>query len=395
MKITKDNYFKAVEKCGVNNLPEVLKESHKLIKEQTQSGKDWSGYENNQTLHRIFDLSFFKLEEHLNQGKKNLSGIEESEDMKTSKKKNPYAGIKKEIHFIHRFLEFNDKVLYKKTFEIFIDELQTAMRKKEITKKSPVAKEMLAIQDAVVFAFNSMKNAKHFVLRPSTIKRLKGIIEKYENAYDDLDEKYTKAKKKKIGLNGIETPSEKIMCSTDFNELQFSTIGLKDKWLEFIGDPCKGFTAMVYGKPKMGKSYLCIEFAGYLARNHGKVLYVAREEKLDATLQQKLKDKDVAHENLFVSDNLPKDLTGYDYVFIDSVNKMGLNPKHLEALKAGNPGVSFIYIFQATKGGDFRGTNEFQHDVDIVINLPERGKAVQFGRFNQGGEMNVFKIPNS
>jgi hypothetical protein len=26
----------------------------------------------------------------------------------------------------------------------------------------------------------------------------------------------------------------------------------------------------------------------------------------------------------------------------------------------------------------------------VVIEVPERGKAVQFGRFNQGGEMDIF-----
>ncbi|HXB45913.1 MAG TPA: hypothetical protein VNV85_17720 [Puia sp.] len=390
MKITKENYFQAVNKIGVNKLPEILQESHKLIKEQTQSGKDWSEYEKNQTLHRIFDLSFFKLEEKLKHGKKNLSGTEQSENMKSSKKKNSYSGIQKEIHFIQRFLEFHDKVLYKKTFEIFIDELQAAIRKKEITKKSPVAKDILEIQNAVISAFNTMKNAKHFVLKPATIKRLKSIIEKYENAYDDLDEKYIKAKKKKVGLNGVPESEGKIMNSMDFANLQFSTIGLKDKWLDFIGDPAPGFTAMVYGRPKMGKSYLCVDFAGYLARNHGKVLYVAKEEKLDATLQKKLKDKDVANENFFVADNLPKNLSEYQFVFLDSVNKLGLSPQELTKLKTDNPGVSFIYVFQTTKEGKFRGTNEFQHDVDVVIEVPEQGKAVQYGRFNQGGEMNIF-----
>ena len=34
--------------------------------------------------------------------------------------------------------------------------------------------------------------------------------------------------------------------------------------------------------------------------------------------------------------------------------------------------------------------NQFQHDVDAVIEVPELGKAVQFSRFNQGGEMNIF-----
>jgi len=309
------------------------------------------------------------------------------------KKKNPYGEISTEVRFINRFLDFNDKILYKKTFEIFIDELQRAISEKQITKKSPVAKDIMAIQQAVLNAFNTMSNAKHFVLKPATVKRLKAIIEKYENAYDDIDESYIKVKKKKMDLSGINQPEPQVnvMPSTDFSNLHFDTIGFKDKWLSFIGDPAPGFTAMVFGMPKMGKSYLCVDFAGYLARNHGRVLYVAKEEKLDATLQKKLKDKDVAHENLFVADALPADLSVYDFIFLDSVNKLGLQPKDLDKLKADNKGKSFIYVFQATKGGKFKGNNEFQHDVDVVIEVPEQGKAVQFGRFNQGGEIDIFE----
>ena len=148
---------------------------------------------------------------------------------------------------------------------------------------------------------------------------------------------------------------------------------------------------MVFGLPKMGKSYLCIEFAGYLARNHGKVLYVAREEGLDATLQQKLNDKNVKHPNLFVSDFLPDNLSAYDFIFLDSVNKLGLSSSDLDALRKGNQGKSFVFVFQTTKDGNFRGKNEFQHDVDVVIEVPQQGKAVQFGRYNQGGEMDIFQ----
>ncbi len=87
---------------------------------------------------------------------------------------------------------------------------------------------------------------------------------------------------------------------------------------------------MVFGMPKMGKSYLYVDFAGYLAGNHGKVLYVAKEEKLDKTLQDKLKEKNVAHENLTVADGIPADLSVYDFIFLDSVNKLGLTSKDLE-----------------------------------------------------------------
>ena len=107
-------------------------------------------------------------------------------------------------------------------------------------------------------------------------------------------------------------------------------------------------------------------------------------------MQLKLKDKKVAHPDLYVSDFLPSDLSHYDFVFLDSVNKLRLSPFNLEDLKKKYPETSFIYIFQTTKLGNFRGANEFQHDVDVVIEVPEKGHAVQFGRFNQGGEINIF-----
>ena len=39
--------------------------------------------------------------------------------------------------------------------------------------------------------------------------------------------------------------------------------------------------------------------------------------------------------------------------------------------------------FQSTKTGTFRGANTFQHDEDVVNEMPEPGKAVQLGRLNQ------------
>ncbi len=380
MKITTKNYFEMIEKLGVENLPQALKEAHAVIVAKTNKGEGWKG---DTAFKKLVKLVFTKLEGFINRKNSLLNGL---------KSKNPYSGIREEIKFIQMFLEFNDKILYKKTFEIFLDDLQKAILEKRITKKSPVAKDIMEIQQAVLKAFNAMRNAKHFVLKASTIRRLKNIIEKYEDAYDDLDEAYIRVKKKKVDLSGIiqPTPQVNVMPSTYFSNLHFDTIGFKEKWLEFIGDPAPGFTAMVFGMPKTGKSNLCIDFAGYLARNHGKVLYVAKEEKLDKTLQDKLKDKQVAHENLDFADALPKDLMAYDFVFLDSVNKLGLSPQDLEKLKTENKGRSFIYVFQATKNGKFKGNNEFQHDVDIVIEIPERGKAVQFGRFNQGGEMDIF-----
>ena len=87
---------------------------------------------------------------------------------------------------------------------------------------------------------------------------------------------------------------------------------------------------------------------------------------------------------------MPGNLTAYNCIFIESVNKLGPYPDDLNRLKLLNPTKSFIFIFQTTKHGKFKRANIFQHEVDLVIELPQRGKAVQMGRFNQGGEISIF-----
>ncbi|TCZ68344.1 hypothetical protein [Flaviaesturariibacter aridisoli] len=275
------------------------------------------------------------------------------------------------VGYIKRYIAMNEKPGMKEKARQLLEQINKAMLKGKITDSDPYIVEIHDLKKNLK-AFSTDKSIKTLQIEPATLNGLEGIL---GCACPNLN-----------GVPG--RPA--IMNSMDFADLEFQTIGLKGKWFDLIGDPSSNFTAMVFGKPKMGKSYLCIDFAGYLARNHGKVLYVAKEEGLDLTLQKKLNDKAVAHPNLFVSSVLPALLEGYDFIFLDSVTKLGLQPEDLTRLKGKNPSKSFIFIFQTTKQGAFRGTNAFQHDVDVVIEVPQRGKAVQFGRFNQGGEISIF-----
>jgi len=118
------------------------------------------------------------------------------------------------------------------------------------------------------------------------------------------------------------------------------------------------------------------------------VPFVAREERIGGTLQEKAAEMN-ATEVDFVS-AIPADLSEYDFVFLDSIHKLGLSPEDLDDLRKAYPKTSFVFVFQTTKQGAFRGQNSYQHDVDIVIELPEPGKAIQYGRYNQGGEMDLF-----
>jgi len=285
------------------------------------------------------------------------------------------------VNFIKRYINLNGKLGMKEKARLLLGQINRAYEQGKINDRDPYVVEMHEIKKNLE-NFLSEKTAKFLEIEKSTLNGLEGIINGCScqnlNGFD--------------GEGTYETAGTKplVMNSMDFANMRFNTLGLKGKWLQLIGDPSTNFSIMVYGKPKMGKSYLCVDFAGYLARTHGKVLYVAREEGLDKTLQDKLNDKDVKHPNLYVASTIPASLAFYDFIFLDSVNRLGLKPDDLNRLRAMYPEKSFVFVFQTTKEGKFKGANTFQHDVDSVIEVPEKGKAVQYGRFNAGGEISIF-----
>lgn len=281
------------------------------------------------------------------------------------------------VRFIKRYINLNGKTGVKDKAKLLLGQLNRAHEQGKINSRDPYTVELSEIKKNLEHLL-SERSAKTLQIEKNTLNGLQGIVNGC--SCQNLN-----------GFDGDEnTEKPLVMNSMDFADLHFDTLGFKGKWLQLIGDPSTNFSLMVFGKPKMGKSYLCVDFAGYLARNHGKVLYVAKEEGLDKTLQDKLNDKEVKHPNLYVASAIPDSLTFYDFVFLDSVNRLGLKPADLNRLRAMYPDKSFVFVFQTTKDGMFRGANTFQHDVDSVIEVPEKGKAVQFGRFNAGGEMPIF-----
>jgi len=192
------------------------------------------------------------------------------------------------------------------------------------------------------------------------------------------------------GLNGLEAAPTQCISSTKLANMEFETIGLHGKYNKLIGDPSVGFTAMVYGLPKSGKSTLCIDFAHHLAQNHGKVLYVALEEGFGYTLKEKFERLNAIHPNLIIADKIPQNLSQFNFVFIDSISKAGMTIEQLVKLHKQFPQTAFIFIFHSTKDGNFRGGQGFAHEVDCIIDVAD-GVAKGNGRFGVGGEINVFE----
>jgi predicted ATP-dependent serine protease len=195
-----------------------------------------------------------------------------------------------------------------------------------------------------------------------------------------------------------DSTSTGIMSSRDLKDYRYDNYDFDGKWLDLVGKPAKKFHMMVYGRPKQGKSYFCFDLAQYLS-NFGKVLYIAAEEGFSATLQKKLEDMGGDNDNLDFAnfrdyDTIKNALPGHDYRFvvIDSVNYIRIEPEQIEELKADNPRMALITVQQATKDGKFRGSQQFAHNCDIIIEVIQ-GVAHSTGRFAPPSEMAIFVAP--
>ena len=180
-----------------------------------------------------------------------------------------------------------------------------------------------------------------------------------------------------------------VINSHDIVNKEFQTLKLQGKWKALIGEPSPNFSMMIYGPPKCKKSTLAIEFAKYLAANHGKVLYAAFEEGIGETLREKIHRLNAIDKNLTFSNGLPSNLNAYNFVFVDSVNRAKLSYENLLELKQKHPKTAFIYILQVTKDGKYRGSQEIEHEVDVIIHCDENQVAHSNGRFSQGGELEI------
>lgn len=170
--------------------------------------------------------------------------------------------------------------------------------------------------------------------------------------------------------------------------MRFATIPFSGEWQKHIGQPEKGFLMMIYGKPGGGKSTYAIKFADYLSRNHGKTLYVSAEEKIGYTLQDKIKRNNATQVKYLAQ--LPEDLSGYDFVFLDSAQKLSLQLADIEHLHELYPKTAFIFIYQSTKGGEARGSQTDKHEVDVVINVVTGTANIDKNRFGGNEPIEIF-----
>lgn len=275
------------------------------------------------------------------------------------------------VALLKSYIALNGKRDVKDRSQRLFNRIKKAVEQGKITKSDKYA-------DKLNEAYQTLKNyidsnSAMLNINKAQLNGLMGILG--ENLFSQ-----------KKSLNGYDDDNGMIVSSGELLAMDFQTIGLQGRYKQLIGDPSVGFTAMVYGLPKSGKSTMCLDFANYLAAHHGKVLYCAIEEGFGYTLKEKIERLKAHHPNLYITDRVPENLNDFHFVFIDSVSKAGMDINDIDALRKMHPEVSFIFIYHTTKEGNFKGVNEHAHEVDVIIQV-EKGKATSTGRFNAGGSM--------
>ena len=204
-------------------------------------------------------------------------------------------------------------------------------------------------------------------------------------------------RKQQLRNLGVEIKAEEtgILSAEELENMDYDKYVFgDDKYGQFIGNPAVGFHAIVFGLPKGGKSIWSMQFADYLANHFGKVLYIASEEGFKGTIKDKITEwtnnrKDLKFANFTGYDQIKDNISGYDFVFIDSLDFAKITVEEMEELKKLNPKTSFVTVKQVTKDGKFRGSQEYAHNCDIIVSI-EDGIANQKGRYNPEAQMEVF-----
>lgn len=278
------------------------------------------------------------------------------------------------VAFIKRYVGMDGRKATKEKVKGLYDQITHALEKGRITEADKYFDKLQAVKRGL---FSFLNTKKPGILKIETAE-LNGLL----SACGECQHYNHKVSAVSNGGLGV-------LTSLELSSQHFDTLSFQGKWHNLIGNPAQGFRILIYGNPKGGKSTLAIEFAKYLAEQHGKVLYEAIEEGFGATLQDKIHRLNATHPNLLFTDALKENLSGYDFVFIDSITKAAMNAEHIHNLHLKYPNTGFIFIAQSTKDGSYRGAKDLEHEVDTIIHV-EKGTAKSYGRFNQGGQARVF-----
>lgn len=292
------------------------------------------------------------------------------------------------IGIIRRYIGIQGKEIEHDKIELFQKQIETALKKEKVGADDPYRDKVQAIHNTIkkVKAGNTVQIGKAELNGLEGIVKACGCKSTTRRHYAGKNRTSQSSRKSNNrALSGVLTAEE--MASRTFEMLE-----LKPDYAALIGRPAKNFSMMLHGEPNAGKTTFLLKFSKYLAENFGKVLYITSEEFSASTMTAKVNEiLSPFPSNLFFYDKLTDlDLSGYDFIVLDSVNDLGLRIQDFKALRKEHPHAAFIIILQHTKDGSYRGGKDWEHEVEIAGEVVNGTVTIYRNRYGVKGTINFF-----
>jgi predicted ATP-dependent serine protease len=180
-----------------------------------------------------------------------------------------------------------------------------------------------------------------------------------------------------------------VISAGQLAKMKFSTLSIGGRFGKLLGKPYKPFYLMIYGSRFNGKSSVAMLLADELVKGGLKVLYISNEEGVKGSLQEKLLRLKISSPIHFVEEYNPKQFRGYDAVFLDSTQTVGMKPDEFKAIKRQFPETSFILVFKANRDGSSKGGTDWEHDVDAIMHIENQSATMEKNRFSGGSNETI------
>lgn len=188
---------------------------------------------------------------------------------------------------------------------------------------------------------------------------------------------FGKTSKRKKSINGL-------VDATALAGIEFKTFELSEPYKTDFHKINSDTQVMLWGSPGHGKTVYALKFAQYVAAQLNlRTLYIAHEEFGRSTFSEKLKQHNIGHPNLKFAPTLDETvLNQFDAIFFDSINSLEMTLPDYRNLVKAHPGKLYVLIVQSTKDGDFRGGNNWEHEVDVAGEIKNRTLILHKNRFD-------------
>jgi hypothetical protein len=198
-----------------------------------------------------------------------------------------------------------------------------------------------------------------------------------------------------------------IIPMSEIVKIKTNPVNLPEPWSKILGDIPKieQWSGMIFGYSQSGKSSFALKMADVLSKGNNWVLYNAAEEKIGTgTISQRLRRMQVWSRNIDIFENksiddliavLSEPNQKYKYVFIDSVNRLGIsNPEIMRVFNLQDQfkDINFIFIVHGDKDAkNYLGSAALQNMVSVAIEIKDGNIIIKKNYFARkaGNETNL------